>query len=144
MKWLNDQVKQGVVYSGWKQIVLVAVLIVALYFTNELYDVLNHGPNVIFMKSYLDNFIPVIPPFIRFSKSSHVSFHTDGIPLDSNRQTNWDTCGYMDCFNCCFNGFCKTALHSGCRHWNSVKLCGITSVSQVCCKGKHLNRHQDP
>jgi len=64
MGWLNRQIKQGVIYSGWKNIVLSAVLVVALYFTNELYDVLNHGPNLIFMKSYLDNFIPVVPPFV--------------------------------------------------------------------------------
>ncbi len=64
MDWLKNQLKQGVLGSGWKNMIFAAILIVALYFTNELYGILNHGPNLIFMKSYFDNFIPVVPPFV--------------------------------------------------------------------------------
>lgn len=64
MKWLKSQLEQGVIGSGWKNMLLAIALIIAMYFTNEIYGILNHGPNLIFMKSYLDNFIPVIPPFV--------------------------------------------------------------------------------
>ncbi len=62
--WLKNQVKQGIIFSGWKNILFSLILIIALYFTNEIYAILNHGPNLIFMKSYIDNFIPLIPPFV--------------------------------------------------------------------------------
>ncbi len=64
MNWMKSQLKQGVLGSGWKNMVIAALLIVALHFTDEIYAVLNHGPNLIFMKSYFDTLIPVIPPFI--------------------------------------------------------------------------------
>lgn len=64
MKWVKNQLREGIIYAGWKNIVLAAILVVTLYFTNELYTILNHGPNVIFMKSYIDDLIPFIPAFV--------------------------------------------------------------------------------
>ncbi|BBJ27999.1 phosphatase PAP2 family protein [Athalassotoga saccharophila] len=64
MGWLKNQVRHGVVYSGWKNILFSLILIIALYLTNQIYEVLNHGPNLIFMKSYIDDLIPIIPPFV--------------------------------------------------------------------------------
>ena len=64
MDWLKAQLKQGIFGTGWANAGISIVLAVAVYFTSEIYYALNHGPNVIFMKSPLDDLIPVVPPFV--------------------------------------------------------------------------------
>jgi membrane-associated phospholipid phosphatase len=62
--WLKTQLKQGVFGTGWTNAAVSIVLAIGVYFTSEIYYALNHGPNVIFMKSPLDDLIPVVPPFV--------------------------------------------------------------------------------
>ena len=64
MEWLKAQLKQGIFGTGWTNAGISIVLAIGVYFTSEIYYALNHGPNVIFMKSPLDDLIPVVPPFV--------------------------------------------------------------------------------
>ena len=64
MNKLKKELKKGIFYAGWENFFISIGLIFALYFTSKIYEILNHGPNVIFMKSYFDSLIPVIPIFI--------------------------------------------------------------------------------
>jgi membrane-associated phospholipid phosphatase len=64
MNFLKSQLKQGIFGTGWMNALLSVLLAVALYFTNGIYSVLNHGPNILFLKTPLDVIIPVIPPFV--------------------------------------------------------------------------------
>ena len=64
MAWIRAQLRQGVFGTGWLNAGLCILLAVAVYLTNEVYDLLNHGPNVIFMKTPLDDLIPLVKPFV--------------------------------------------------------------------------------
>ncbi len=64
MEWLKAQLKQGIFGTGWTNAGISVLLAVGVYVTSEIYYALNHGPNVIFMKSPLDDLIPVVPPFV--------------------------------------------------------------------------------
>ena len=64
MEWLKAQLRQGIFGTGWQTAGISILLAVGVYFTSIIYDLLNHGPAVIFMKTPLDDFIPVIPIFI--------------------------------------------------------------------------------
>lgn len=64
MEWLKAQLKQGIFGAGWVNAGISTLLAVGVYVTSEIYYALNHGPNVIFLKSPLDDLIPVVPPFV--------------------------------------------------------------------------------
>jgi membrane-associated phospholipid phosphatase len=64
MPWLRTQFKQGIFGMGWLNAGLCLLLAAGVYFTNKLYAILNHGPRVIFVKSPLDDLIPLVPPFV--------------------------------------------------------------------------------
>ncbi len=64
MTWLKAQLKQGIFGTGWTNAGFSILLAAGVYVTSEIYYALNHGPNVIFMKSPLDDLIPVVPPFV--------------------------------------------------------------------------------
>ena len=64
MEWLKAQLKQGIFGTGWTNAAISISLAVGVYLTSKIYYALNHGPSVIFMKSPLDNLIPVVPPFV--------------------------------------------------------------------------------
>ncbi len=64
MEWLKAQLKQGVFGTGWINGAICILLAISVYFTSKIYAMLNHGPNVIFMKTPIDDLIPVIPPFV--------------------------------------------------------------------------------
>jgi membrane-associated phospholipid phosphatase len=55
---------QGIFYTGWKNAIFSLLLAVGVYFTNEIYDWLNHGPAVINLRTALDAAIPVVPVFV--------------------------------------------------------------------------------
>jgi len=44
--------------------VLCFVLAGAVYFANEIYDLLNHGPAVMNLRTPLDAALPVVRPFV--------------------------------------------------------------------------------
>ena len=61
--WLNRQLRRGIIAErGWG-IVVSLLLIPAILGTNLIYDLLNHGPNRIFLESPLDRALPVVPIF---------------------------------------------------------------------------------
>ena len=55
---------QGIFYTGWKNAIFSLLLAVGVYFTNEIYYLLNHGPAVINLHTALDAAIPVAPVFV--------------------------------------------------------------------------------
>ncbi|MDE3087860.1 MAG: phosphatase PAP2 family protein [Chloroflexota bacterium] len=64
MLWLKAQLKQGIFGTGWINAGISILLAVGIYLTSKIYYALNHGPRVIFLKSPLDDLIPVVPPFV--------------------------------------------------------------------------------
>jgi membrane-associated phospholipid phosphatase len=59
-RWLRD----GVFFSGWKGAAVCVVLGVANYVTSLGYDVLNHGPYRLFLRTPMDQALPVVPLFV--------------------------------------------------------------------------------
>lgn len=55
---------KGIFGTGWKNAVICIALAVAVYFTNEIYFLLNHGPAVINLRTPLDAALPVVPIFV--------------------------------------------------------------------------------
>jgi membrane-associated phospholipid phosphatase len=55
---------EGVFGTGWLNAVLCLVLAGAVYFTNGIYDLLNHGPAVMNLRTPLDAALPVVRPFV--------------------------------------------------------------------------------
>ncbi len=61
--WIARQLRRGILAErGW-WIVVNLLLIVAILGTNLIYDGLNHGPNRIFLRTPLDQALPVVPIF---------------------------------------------------------------------------------
>jgi membrane-associated phospholipid phosphatase len=59
-RWLRD----GVFFIGWKGAAVCVVLGVANYVTSLGYDVLNHGPYRLFLRTPMDQALPVVPLFV--------------------------------------------------------------------------------
>jgi membrane-associated phospholipid phosphatase len=55
---------KGIFGTGWKNAVICILLAVAVYFTNEIYFLLNHGPAVLNLRTPLDAALPVVPIFV--------------------------------------------------------------------------------
>lgn len=55
---------RGVLGTGWVNAGISLVLAVAIYFANEIYFILNHGPAVWNLRTPLDAALPVVPPFV--------------------------------------------------------------------------------
>ena len=64
MELLKAQLRQGVFGTGRANAAISILLAIGIYLTTKVYALLNHGPNVLFLKSPLDDLIPVIPPFV--------------------------------------------------------------------------------
>lgn len=63
MDAVRQELKQGVVYAGWKGAALCVGLGIADYVTSLGYDYLNHGPNRLFLRTPIDQALPVVPVF---------------------------------------------------------------------------------
>jgi membrane-associated phospholipid phosphatase len=65
---MTDKLKRlfarGVFFTGWKNALACLALAVAVYFTDEIYFLLNHGPAVLNLRTPLDDAIPVVPVFV--------------------------------------------------------------------------------
>jgi membrane-associated phospholipid phosphatase len=65
---MTDKLKRlfapGVFFTGWKNALACLALAVAVYFTDEIYFLLNHGPAVLNLRTPLDDAIPVVPEFV--------------------------------------------------------------------------------
>jgi membrane-associated phospholipid phosphatase len=55
---------EGIFGTGWRNAIFSIALAVAVYFTNEIYDLLNHGPAVWILRTPLDDALPVVRPFV--------------------------------------------------------------------------------
>ncbi len=64
MAWLKAQWRQGIAGTGWRNALACVALAIGVYLTSKIYAVLNHGPNVLFLKTPLDDVIPVVKPFV--------------------------------------------------------------------------------
>ncbi len=53
----------GVFGEGWRAAVMSVALIPAILGTNLIYDALNHGPSRIFLRTPLDQALPLVPVF---------------------------------------------------------------------------------
>jgi len=64
LEWLKAQLRGGIFGTGWINAGISLLLAIGIYFTSKVYALLNHGPNVLFLRSPLDDLIPVVPPFV--------------------------------------------------------------------------------
>ena len=64
MGWLRAQLRQGVFSEGWAQAAVTIALAVATFAMSLPYDAINHGPNVLFLRTPIDDAIPVVGPFV--------------------------------------------------------------------------------
>jgi membrane-associated phospholipid phosphatase len=61
---LRAELRRGVFGIGWKGAALCVALGVADYITSLGYEVLNHGPYRLFLRSPIDQALPVVPIFV--------------------------------------------------------------------------------
>ena len=64
MSTLQEYFKEGIFGTGWRNAIISIVLAIAIYLTNEIYDLLNHGPAVWILRTPIDNALPVVKPFV--------------------------------------------------------------------------------
>lgn len=64
MGWLRQELRRGVFGQGWRGGGLTIGLGIVAFLASLLYDPLNHGPNVIFLRTPLDDAIPIVGPFV--------------------------------------------------------------------------------
>ncbi len=62
--WARGQLRQGILGERWTAMVATLLLLAAWYGVNLLYAPLNHGPSRIFLRTPLDQAIPVVPVFV--------------------------------------------------------------------------------
>ena len=55
---------EGIFGTGWLNAAFCMALALAVYFTNNIYDLLNHGPAVMNLRTPLDAALPVVRPFV--------------------------------------------------------------------------------
>jgi membrane-associated phospholipid phosphatase len=63
VSWLRAQLRLGIFGEGWRSAVVTLALGVAAIGASLFYDALNHGPSVLFLRTPLDDLIPVVGPF---------------------------------------------------------------------------------
>lgn len=61
---LGAELRRGVFFSGWKVSAFCVGLAVADYVASLGYDYLNHGPYRLFLRSPIDQALPVVPLFV--------------------------------------------------------------------------------
>ncbi|HTX78359.1 MAG TPA: phosphatase PAP2 family protein [Longilinea sp.] len=55
---------KGIFGTGWLNAAIDIVLAAAVYFTDTIYDLLNHGPAVLNLHTPIDSALPVVTPFV--------------------------------------------------------------------------------
>jgi membrane-associated phospholipid phosphatase len=63
MTWLRNQLRGGVFFAGWKVAAICIGLGAADYVASLGYDYLNHGPYRLFLRTPIDEALPVVPAF---------------------------------------------------------------------------------
>jgi membrane-associated phospholipid phosphatase len=64
MDTLKKYFGQGIFGTGWRNALICVALAAAVYLTNLIYDILNHGPAVWILRTALDDALPVVRPFV--------------------------------------------------------------------------------
>lgn len=64
MARVGAELRRGVFFAGWKVAAFCVGLGVADYVTSLGYDYLNHGPYRLFLRSPIDQALPVVPLFV--------------------------------------------------------------------------------
>jgi membrane-associated phospholipid phosphatase len=64
LRRLRTELRRGVLFIGWKGAAFCVALGVADYVASLGYDYLNHGPNRLFLRSAIDQALPVVPLFV--------------------------------------------------------------------------------
>lgn len=64
MSWLRAQLRLGVAGGGWANAGIAVLLAVGVYAASKGYDALNHPPNLIFLRTPLDQAIPMVKVFV--------------------------------------------------------------------------------
>ena len=64
MHWIRAQLKLGIFGQGWSPAAVTIAFGVVAIVTSLFYDPLNHGPYRIFLRTPLDDAIPVVGPFV--------------------------------------------------------------------------------
>ncbi len=64
MTWLRGELRRGVVGAGRRQAAAALVLALAVFLVSQVYDALNHGPNVLFLRTPLDQAMPLVKVFV--------------------------------------------------------------------------------
>ncbi len=64
MGWLREQLRQGIFGEGGRLAAITVAIGVATFAMSLLYDGLNHGPNVLFLRTPIDDAIPVVGPLV--------------------------------------------------------------------------------
>ena len=64
MNTLKKYFSEGIFGTGWRNAIISLMLAAAIYFTNEIYDLLNHGPRVWLLKTPLDDALPFVKQFV--------------------------------------------------------------------------------
>ncbi|HTX73692.1 MAG TPA: phosphatase PAP2 family protein [Rectinemataceae bacterium] len=55
---------RGIVGTGWRRALVSLAMAVAVYFMNQVYDLLNHGPAIMHLQTAFDRALPLAPIFI--------------------------------------------------------------------------------
>lgn len=64
MTWLREQLRLGIFGESPRTAVVTLVLGATAIALSLFYDALNHGPSVLFLRTPLDDAIPVVGPFV--------------------------------------------------------------------------------
>lgn len=64
MAWLGSRLREGILGTGWVNAAICLLLVAGVYLSSKVYTLLNHGPAVVFLKTPLDDLIPVVTPFV--------------------------------------------------------------------------------
>ena len=64
MAWLGSRLREGIFGTGWLNAGICLLLAAGVYVSSKVYTLLNHGPAVVFLKTPLDDLIPVVTPFV--------------------------------------------------------------------------------
>jgi len=64
MTWLRGELRRGVLGAGRRQAAAAVALALAVFVVSQVYDALNHGPNVLFLRTPLDSAMPLVKVFV--------------------------------------------------------------------------------
>jgi membrane-associated phospholipid phosphatase len=64
MTWLRSQLRRGIFGEGPRGAAITIALGVVAIVVSLFYDALNHGPNRMFLRTPIDDLIPVVGPFV--------------------------------------------------------------------------------